>query len=490
MYNEKHTIIIAGKETDYPEQIANLFPELHKEKYISAYTGEKESPLSRTVTFQVTDKCNLACTYCYQINKGERKMSFETAKKVIDKLLAGDEGFKDYISIENSPAIVLDFIGGEPFLQVDLIDKVIDYFREQALKLRHPWADKFRVSICSNGTLVNTPEVQAFLNKHRNHLSFSVTIDGNKELHDSCRIFPDGKGSYDLAVKAAKDWMDNGGEMGSKITIAPANVVYLNKALRHMIDLGYDCIHANCVYEEGWTTEHATELYKQMKEYSNYILENDLTTKIYCSLFEEDNFHPLSERDVQNWCGGTGDMLAIDPDGYLYPCLRYMESSVGTQVKPMRIGHVDTGIARTQEHKDCIHCLKCIDRKTQSTQECFDCPIAQGCSWCSAFNYQTFGTANKRATYICVMHKARALANAYYWNSYYIKNNLPYRFRVYVPREWAEPIIGREEYEMLVKMSGEKPLSYDEAFALSREEAKIRENPHEKNDSDEDDSEE
>ena len=151
-------------------------------------------------------------------------------------------------------------------------------------------------------------------------------------------------------------------------------------------------------------------------------------------------------------------MLAVDPDGYLYPCLRYMESSLGTKVKPMIIGHVNTGLAVSKEHKDCVNCLKCINRRTQSTDECFNCPIAKGCSWCSAYNYQTFGTANKRATYICVMHKARALANAYYWNSYYIKNDLPYRFNVNVPREWAVPIIGEEEYDMLLKMSDQEQM--------------------------------
>ena len=40
---------------------------------------------------------------------------------------------------------------------------------------------------------------------------------------------------------------------------------------------------------------------------------------------------------------------------------------------------------------------------------------------CSAYNFQEFGTVDKRATYICVMHKARALANVYFWNKYYEK---------------------------------------------------------------------
>ena len=75
-------------------------------------------------------------------------------------------------------------------------------------------------------------------------------------------------------------------------------------------------------------------------------------------------------------------MLSMDPDGYLYPCIRYMESSLGTDRPPLRIGHVNIGIAQTECDKKCVDCLNKIDRRTESTDECFYCPIAEGCSWC------------------------------------------------------------------------------------------------------------
>ena len=253
-------------------------------------------------------------------------MSLETAKKFVDFLLSTDES-NHYINPTISPFIILEFIGGEPFLEIELIDKIMDYFIERAFELQHPWATRYIVSICSNGTLYFKPEVQKFINKHRNHFSFSVTIDGNKELHDKCRIFPDGSPSYDLAVAAAEDWISKGGYMGSKITIAPENVIYLNEALRYFTEQGYEEINANCVYEKGWTIEHAKELYKQMKLYADYIIENDLN--VYCSLFEEQFFRPKKPGDDENWCGGTGSMLSCDPDGWMYPCIRYMESSLG-----------------------------------------------------------------------------------------------------------------------------------------------------------------
>ena len=81
----------------------------------------------------------------------------------------------------------------------------MDYFIDEAFKRQHPWATKYCISICSNGTLYFDPKVQKFFNKHINHTSFSVTIDGNKQLHDACRVFPDGSPSYDLALAAAQD---------------------------------------------------------------------------------------------------------------------------------------------------------------------------------------------------------------------------------------------------------------------------------------------
>lgn len=430
------------KFEQYQDFIARIYPEL----------VDKENPqdtLSRTFTFQVTDSCNLNCSYCYQINKGKRRMSFETAKKAIDQLLTGEKNMDSYINVKTSPAIIIDFIGGEPFLEIDLIEQICDYFVRRATELDHPWLTKHCFSICSNGVLYFDERVQRFLHKYRNNLSFSITIDGNKELHDSCRLFYDGSPSYDIAVAGAKDWMDRGYEMGSKITIAPENIMHVYTAIIHMISLGYIEIHANCVYEEGWTGEHATELYYQLKKIADYIYDNDLYESVYISLFEEDLFEKKSESENENWCGGTGSMLSVDPDGKYFPCIRYMESSVGDQVEPMIIGDVDNGIASCEKEKNCIACLNAITRRSQSTDECFYCPIGSGCGWCSGYNYQTFGTPNKRATFICEMHKARALANRYFWQRYHKKYNDGKEFKLNVPDEWALKIIPQEELDML-----------------------------------------
>ena len=435
----------------YNDWIGKMYPELHKVDS-NKITSGKLGILSRSFTFQVTDKCNLACTYCYQINKSTRRMSIEHAKLAVDKLLSGADGFSEYINPEKSPAIVLEFIGGEPFLEIELIDEIVDYFREQAIKLRHPWAEKFCLSICSNGVLYNDERVQKFLQKNHENLSFSVTVDGVQELHDACRVFPDGKPSYHLAHGAAMDWMSRGYDMGSKITISPDNITYLSTSLEQMFKDGYYEINANFVYEDGWELSHAQECYRQIKAFTDKTLM-DIDMNDYTISFLSSNGTPLPANDDKNWCGGTGDMLSMDPDGYLYPCIRYMESSLGTKVKPLRIGHIETGLLQKPEEKHCIECMDKITRRSQSNDECWFCSVAQGCGWCSGYNYQTHGTVDKRTTFTCIMHKARALCTAYYVNKHIESGDEGEVMSIYLPRKEAVEIIGEDNYNELVQLT-------------------------------------
>lgn len=309
------------------------------------------------------------------------------------------------------------------------------------------WGVFTRYSICSNGTEYFKPAVQKLMNKLGDRVAFTVSIDGNKALHDSARVHHDGRGSYDEAIAAAEHFQEKAGyELGSKMTIAPSNIIFLYPALKHYLDSGASIIYANCVYEEGWTYDDATLFYNELKKLADYKLEHYPYT--YISLFEEDFFEPMDESDNQNWCGGNGQMLACDPDGILYPCLRYMPSSLGDNQKPLTCGDIVSGLDHSVEEE-----LQKITRRSQSTDECFYCPIAKGCSWCSAYNYEIFGTVNKRATFICPMHKARALANVYYWNKYYRMIGSTKRKKNNCPEEWALEIINRDELIMLQKLT-------------------------------------
>lgn len=428
----------------YQDVISRFYPFL--------YNREKETNKIQTanVTFQVTDACNLRCTYCYQINKGHHAMPLEVAQKFIDMLLDNDENTQQYIDTRACDAIIIEFIGGEPFLEVELMDQIIEYFIKRMIETDHPWQYNWRIAISSNGTLYFEPKVQAFIKKWIKYLSFNISIDGNKQLHDTCRIFPDGTGSYDKAIAGVRHYVDVlGGYMGSKMTLAPNNIIYTFEAVVGLIQQGYKDIYLNCIFEKGWEEKDATILYKQLKQLSDYILENNLEDELYISMYEENMFHPKDRNDTQNWCGGNGSMISVDWKGDIYPCIRYMESSLGNNIEPIIIGNVNDGIMTNAKCRNCIMTLKGVNRINQSIEECINCPIAEGCAWCQAYNYQEFGDFHHRATYICVMHKARALANAYFWNLYYWKHGEAKRFKIWLPDEECLKIISEEELQEL-----------------------------------------
>ena len=428
-------VIIQGYTEKTVREMSTFRTESYDDGLHRIYDYLNEDLKFTEVTFQVTENCTLACTYCYQHDKSPKIMSFDVAKRFIDTL------FRQYINTHR--CLILDFIGGEPFMVPELISEIVDYWDYRCIMDNLQWGKLSRFSICSNGTEYRTEKVQKLLRKIGNRLSFTVSIDGNKELHDSARVFHNGKGSYDVAIDAATDFENKYKvDLGSKMTIAPSNIIFLYPAIKHYLDSGKKEIFANCVYEEGWTYEDAKLFYKELKRVADYKLENYIDT--YLSLFEEDFFCPMDEDDNQNWCGGNGLMLAADPDGVLYPCLRYMPSSIGDKQPILTCGTVEEGID-TSLLKE----MQKITRRSQSTDECFYCPIARGCSWCTAYNYEVFGTINKRATFICPMHKARALANVYYWNKYYQLKESNKRFTNYCPKEWALEIIDENEYNML-----------------------------------------
>lgn len=433
----------------------NSYSSFQDQVYREQIKKNKQDIKCTTVTFQVTDDCNLNCSYCYQINKGHHVMPFEIAKNFIDLILLNESDLKNYIDFTEFGGLVIEFIGGEPFLQVELIDNILSYFVAQMEILQHKWLKNFVICITSNGTLYFNANVQKFIKKWRKYLSLSISVDGNQQLHDSCRKFPNGEGSYELAVSAMQDYHKKyNGLMQTKMTFSPENIQYASEAIINLINIGYTDINANCIFEKGWNNSHATIFYNELKKVSDFLLNEDKDTdNYYISLYRNNLFHPMEDDiDIANWCGSTGYMIALDWKGDIYPCIRFMESSLGNQVAPLKIGTINNNSFNYTQiiQPECLTCFKNINRISQSTNECLKCNVAQGCGWCSGFNYQDgCGNFNHRATYICCMHKARSLANAYFWNKYYRKHNIKTRFKIWLSDEEALKIIDKNELQLL-----------------------------------------
>lgn len=366
------------------------------------------------VTFIVTEDCNLRCSYCYQHNKSQKAMSKSTAKRAVDFLFEEDK-IGAYYNASQSKGIILEFIGGEPFLEIDLIDYITEYFKYKSHKNNHIWKDNYMLTFSTNGTLMNDSRVQHYIERNKNKVSLSITVDGNQELHDSCRKFADGTGSYVLASNALKINVAANPHASTKLTICPDNVMYLFPAIKNLYEeLGCHFVYANCVYEEGWEQKDADTFYTELIKLADYIVDGGLYSDFYCSLFSETIGKPETDLN-RNWCGGTGKMLAIGTDGSCYPCQRYTAASLGDTQSPFNIGNINDGLLKKRSMCEQCEKLKCITLLTQSSNECLNCPISTGCSLCSAYNYEKFGDPNVRATYICIMHRARVKANEYFW---------------------------------------------------------------------------
>ena len=374
--------------------------------------------MAKNITFIVTKECQLACKYCYLVGKNSKeRMSFEIAKQAIDYILNHEEDFKE-------ESVVWDFIGGEPFIEIDLIDKICDYLKTEMFRRDHHWFNSYRFSFSTNGLNYHTEKVQSFIEKNKEHLSIGITIDGTKQKHDLNRVYKQEgereRGSYDDVVKNIPLWLSQFPHAGTKVTISSADIPYIKESVLHLFSLGIHEVNINCVFEDVWHKGDDVLFQDQLMELADAIIDNEWYKDNVCSFFSEMIGKPLDPiRDNQNWCG-AGMMLAVDAAGNFYPCTRFAGYSLRNK-KPIIIGNVYRGI-----DKNLLRPFLTLDRTTQSPQKCIECEVASGCAWCQGENYDAAktNTIYERSTAICLMHKARVRANNYYWNKLYRKLEL------------------------------------------------------------------
>ena len=139
---------------------------------------------SKEITFIVTKDCQLACKYCYLVGKNSKeRMSWATAKRTVDYILS-----LDHEELCEQDSVVFDFIGGEPFLEIDLIDHICDYIESQMRRQNLHWAESYMFSMTTNGINYDSSKVQEFIKKHASHLSITITLDGTPQKHNLNRI--------------------------------------------------------------------------------------------------------------------------------------------------------------------------------------------------------------------------------------------------------------------------------------------------------------
>ena len=134
-----------------------------------------------------------------------------------------------------------------------------------------------------------------------------------------CRRYKNGKETYDEVLLAIEDYRKNyNANLGTKLTISPENIAYLYDGIKNFIDLKFKNIHFNPVFENVWENKHAKIYYNQLKKIVDYIVDNQLTDYYNMDFFSKT--HGQKSYNDNNFCGGNGKMLMINPSGNYYPC--------------------------------------------------------------------------------------------------------------------------------------------------------------------------
>ena len=334
-----------------------LFTKDTYENYIMDF--KKRPTVVKALCLHIAHDCNLACQYCFA-EEGEYHgrralMSFEVGKKALDFLIANSG---------NRRNLEVDFFGGEPLMNWQVVKDLVAYGREQE-KLHDK---KFRFTLTTNGVLLND-EVMEFCNREMGNVVLS--IDGRKEVHDKMRPFRKGAGSYDLIVPKFQQFAESRHQDKYYVrgTFTHYNLDFSEDVL-HLADLGFKQISVEPVVAEPKEPYAIREedLPKLSEEYDKLAVE---MIRRHKSGEDFNFFHFMIDLEGGpcvakrlSGCGSGTEYLAVTPWGDFYPCHQF----VGNE--KFLLGNVDEGILNTDirdEFKCCNvyakeKCRKCFAR--------------------------------------------------------------------------------------------------------------------------------
>ncbi len=347
--------------------------------------GEAQAPRAQlppmpfplaTLVLNVTNKCNLTCTYCYEY--GDDRLTAGTGSKGTGKPLMPDDTARDSIdfllrSCGDRPQVSITFFGGETLLNFPAIRVATEYAEERAKAVKK----RVHYSLTTNATLL-TDEVVDFLTKHR--FGITVSIDGDQQEQDRHRTFKKGVGSFDVIAPQIRHLIATNKErkgrpIGARVTLthgaAPVAATY--RFLTQ--ELGFDEVGFAPV-TAGLGREYALG----EKGYERLLREFGELAEDYIAAAARGESHGFSNlgdllRELHQGvnkahpCGAGLGLLGVSTEGELGLCHRFVES------KSHAVGNVTTGI---DEGVRTAFLQKAhVDQKTDCTQ-CFARPLCAG----------------------------------------------------------------------------------------------------------------
>ena len=379
----------AVSEVDELAKNGQLFTKDTYEAYIMDF--KKRHTVVKALCIHAAHACNLSCRYCFAEEgeyHGKRTLlSREVGQKAIDFLIANSGDRKN---------LEVDFFGGEPLLNFQVIKDIVAYGR--SLEEKHH--KQFRFTLTTNGILLDK-EIMEFVNQEMENVVLS--IDGRKEVHDAMRPTPADEGSYDLIMPRFIEMANMRFEKDYYVrsTFTHNNLDFAKDVL-HLADMGFQNLSLEPVVadekaEYAITKEDLSQVLKEYDRLAKEMIRRKKEGKGFCFfhfMIDLTGGPCLAKR--LSGCGAGTEYLAVTPWGDLYPCHQF----VG--MKEFLLGSVEEGIQNielTDEFKLC---------NVYAKDQCRECFARFYCSGgCIANAYQFQG--NLLGTYDigCEMERKR-----------------------------------------------------------------------------------
>ena len=356
-----------------------------------AFDFKNRNTVLKAMCLHVAHTCNLNCEYCFASQgkyHGERAlMSFEVGKRALDFL------------IENSGTrhnLEVDFFGGEPLMNWDVVKQLVAYAREQE-KIHNK---NFRFTLTTNGMLIDDDVIE-FSNKEMSNVVLS--LDGRKEVHDRLRKDYTGKGSYDIIVPKFKEFVERRGNKSYYMrgTFTHANTDFTNDIF-HMADMGFTELSMEPVVCAPTDASALTEadlpvLFEQYEILAKEMIKRKREGRPFTFYhYMLDLKHgPCIYKRISG-CGSGTEYVAVTPTGDIYPCHQFVGDA------KYLLGNIYDGISNTEVQNEFKLC------NAYARKECEDCWAKLYCSGgCAANSYHATGKITGIYEYGCELFKKR-----------------------------------------------------------------------------------
>ena len=352
---------------------------------------EKTAGVVKALCLHIAHTCNLNCSYCFASQgkyHGERAvMSYEVGKRALDFL------------IENSGTrrnLEVDFFGGEPLMNFDVVKRLVAYARE--VEGKH--GKNFRFTLTTNGMLIDDDVIE-FANKEMSNVVLS--LDGRKEIHDEFRVDYAGNGSFDKIVPKFQRLVEvrGGKEYYMRGTFTHRNPDFLED-IKVMLDLGFTELSMEPVVcapgDPAELTDADMETVKeQYEKLAALMLEREREGKpfTFYHYMIDLTGGPCIYKRISG-CGSGTEYMAVTPWGDLYPCHQF----VGEE--KYKLGDIYNGVTNSAAQCEFAEC------NVYSREECRDCWARLYCSGgCAANAYHATGTVKGIYKKGCELFKKR-----------------------------------------------------------------------------------